>query len=82
MINPDDIATLGYHDGDHVDLISLLAGPERRASDYRIVSYPTPRGCAAAYYPETNVLIALDHHGPDAQTPAAKAVPIRLERTR
>ena len=79
MISPDDIARLGYEDGDRVDIISVLPGPERRAPDYRIVAYPTPIGCAAAYYPETNVLIALDHHGPDAQTPAAKAIPIRLE---
>jgi molybdopterin-dependent oxidoreductase alpha subunit len=81
MINPDDITRLGHTDGDRVDIVSLLTGPERRARGYRIVAYPTPPGCAAAYYPETNVLIALDHHGPDAQTPAAKAIPIRLERT-
>ena len=77
-VNPEDIIRLGFADGDRIDIVSLLPGPERRANDYRIVSYPTPLGCAAAYYPETNCLIALDHHGPDAQTPAAKAVPIRL----
>jgi anaerobic selenocysteine-containing dehydrogenase len=81
MINPDDITRLGHTDGDRVDIVSLLTGPERRARGYRIVAYPTPLGCAAAYYPETNVLIALDHHGPEAHTPAAKAIPIRLERT-
>ncbi len=79
MVNPADIARLGLADGQIVDLVSLLAGPERRAGGYRVVAYPTPLGCAAAYYPETNVLIALDHHGPEAQTPASKAVPIRLE---
>jgi len=79
MVNPADIARLGLTDGQTVDLVSLLAGPERRADGYRIVAYPTPPGCAAAYYPETNVLIALDHHGPHAHTPAAKAVPIRLQ---
>jgi len=82
MINPADIARLGLADGQKVDLVSLLAGPDRRAEGYRVVAYPTPLGCAAAYYPETNVLIALDHHGPHAHTPAAKAVPIRLEPTR
>lgn len=81
MLNPLDIERLGYADGDRVDIVSTLAGPERRAQGYRIVAYPTPIGCAAAYYPETNVLVSLDHHGPDAQTPAAKAVPIRLERS-
>jgi formate dehydrogenase major subunit len=79
MLNRHDIDELGFHDGDIVDIVSLLVGIERRANAYRIVEYPTPPGCAAAYYPETNVLIALDHHGVDAQTPAAKAIPIRLE---
>ena len=78
LVHPDDIVRLGWHDGDLVDLVSALPGPERRAPGYRIVSYPTPPGCAAAYYPEANVLIPLDHHGADAQTPAAKAVPVRL----
>ncbi len=80
MLNAEDIARLGFADGDRVVIVSALAGPDRRVCGYRIVAYPTPIGCAAAYYPETNVLIALDHHGPDAQSPAAKAVPIRLER--
>ncbi len=82
MVNPDDVARLGFTDGDRVDIVSLLPGPDRRALGYRIVAYPTPPGCAAAYYPETNVLIALDHHGLDAQTPAAKAIPVRLARAR
>ena len=80
MVNPLDITRLGYRPGELVDIVSLIDGPERRARGYRVVAYPTPIGCAAAYYPETNVLIALDHHGPDAQTPAAKAIPIRLDR--
>ncbi len=81
MLNPQDIERLGYAEGDRVDILSTLPGPERRAPGYRIVAYPTPIGCAAAYYPETNILIPLDHHGFDAQTPAAKAVPVRLERS-
>jgi formate dehydrogenase major subunit len=79
MINPADITNLGFHDGDLVDIASVFADRERRVFGYRIVGYPTPVGTAAAYYPEANVLIPLDHHGVDAQTPAAKAIPIRLE---
>jgi molybdopterin-dependent oxidoreductase alpha subunit len=79
MVNPADITGLGYRDGDVVDVISVFADCERRVCGYRIVGYPTPVGSAAAYYPEANVLIPLDHHGADAQTPAAKAIPIRLE---
>jgi formate dehydrogenase major subunit len=57
FINPDDIAALGFADGDRVDLISEWAGAggtvqERWAKDSRLVAYPTPRGNVAAYYPE------------------------------
>ena len=80
MVNTDDIAELGLANGDLVDIVSVFSDRERRVTGYRIVEYPTPRGSAAAYYPETNVLIALDHQSPEAGTPASKAVPIRLER--
>ena len=79
MVHPDDIAELGFSDGDSVDIVSVFPDRERRAEGYRIVSYPTPRGCAAAYYPETNVLVALDHRAVGSGTPASKAIPIRLE---
>ena len=35
-------------------------GTERQAPRFRIVAYDQPRGCAAAYYPETNPLVPLD----------------------
>ena len=48
-----------------------------------IVPYSTPVGNAAAYYPETNSLVALDHVAARSNTPVSKAVQIRLEaRTR
>jgi molybdopterin-dependent oxidoreductase alpha subunit len=81
MANAADIRALGLVDGERVDIIAMLPGPERRLRDYRLVKYPTPPGTVAAYFPEANVLIPLSHHGEDAQTPAAKAVPIRLFRT-
>ncbi len=83
MLNAADIARLGFVAGDRVDIVTVTAdasnGPERRAIGFQIVAYPTPEGTAAAYYPETNVLVPLDHHGPVAQTPASKSVRVRLE---
>ena len=37
-----------------------------------------PRGCLAAYYPEANVLVALEDHDRRSGTPAYKSVPVRL----
>ncbi|SEE03110.1 oxidoreductase alpha (molybdopterin) subunit [Streptomyces misionensis] len=83
MVNPDDLTTLGFQDRDHVDLVSIWHdGTERRAPDFQIVAYPTSRGSAAAYYPETNVLVPLDSVADISNCPTSKGVIIRLEPTR
>ncbi|MEU3855150.1 FdhF/YdeP family oxidoreductase [Streptomyces sp. NPDC029554] len=80
LVNADDFGGLGITDGELVDLVSVWEdGCERRASRFRVVSYPTPRGSAAAYYPETNVLVPLDSVAEISNTPTSKAVVIRLE---
>ena len=80
LVNPADIAALGFADGDQVDLISEWSdGVDRRAENFRVVSYETPRGCAAAYFPETNVLGPLDSVAAGSRTPTSKSVVVRLE---
>jgi molybdopterin-dependent oxidoreductase alpha subunit len=79
FLNEADVRELGYADGDRVDLISVFDGQERRAAGFRIVCYPTPRGSAAAYYPETNVLVPLDSVAAESNTPTSKSIVIRLE---
>ncbi len=82
FVNPDDLARLGVADGEVVDLVGHWAGDdhERRASGFRVVAYDTPRGCAAAYYPETNALVPLDATAEGSNTPTSKSVIISLER--
>jgi len=86
FVNPADIEALGLGEGDRVDLVSEFGdgdGPaqERRAKDFLVVAYPTPVGNAAAYYPETNPLVPLDHVAAKSNTPVSKAIVIRLEPT-
>lgn len=80
MVNPEDAQALGLADGAYTDLVSEWKdGVERRAPGFRVVHYPTARGCAAAYYPETNVLVPLDSTADTSNTPASKSVVIRFE---
>lgn len=82
LVNPDDARALGFADGAYADLVSEWRdGVERRAPGFRIVHYPTVRGCAAAYYPETNVLVPLDATADTSNTPASKSVVVRLEQS-
>ncbi|WP_406403305.1 FdhF/YdeP family oxidoreductase [Streptomyces sp. NBC_00879] len=81
LVSPEDAQELGLEDGSYTDLVSEWKdGVERRATGFRVVHYPTARGCAAAYYPETNVLIPLDSTADTSNTPASKSVLIRFER--
>ncbi|MGI5176361.1 FdhF/YdeP family oxidoreductase [Dactylosporangium sp. CA-152071] len=80
FINALDLAELGFADGDVVDLVSEFSdGVERRAARFRLVSYDTPKGCVAAYYPETNPLVPLDSQAAVSGTPTSKWVVVRLE---
>jgi formate dehydrogenase major subunit len=80
FVSPADLAELGLEDGQRVDIHGVYPdNAERVLRNYRIVSYPSARGCAAAYYPEANVLVPLDSVAEGSQTPASKAVIVRLE---
>ncbi|WP_457030329.1 FdhF/YdeP family oxidoreductase [Kitasatospora sp. P5_F3] len=80
MVNPADAAELGLTEGGYVDLVSeWVDGSERRAPHFQVVHYPVARGGAAAYYPETNVLVPLDSTAEISNTPTSKAVLIRFE---
>ncbi|PYI68975.1 hypothetical protein CVV68_04025 [Arthrobacter livingstonensis] len=80
FVNQADLDSLGLADGAMVDLVSEWKdGVDRRAPEFRVVAYSTPVGCAAAYYPETNVLVPLDSKADVSGTPTSKSVVIRLE---
>ncbi|SEL65553.1 FdhF/YdeP family oxidoreductase [Rhodococcus maanshanensis] len=84
FVSAADLAELGIADGASVDIVSEWTGPdgvlqERRVRDFKAVEYSTPKGNAAAYYPETNPLIPLDHVAAKSNTPVSKAVLVRLE---
>jgi molybdopterin-dependent oxidoreductase alpha subunit len=80
LVHPDDIAQLGLTDGQMVDLVSEWRdGVDRRAPGFRVVAYQTARGCCAAYFPETNVLVPLDSTAEGSNTPTSKSVIVRFE---
>lgn len=79
FVNPRDVEALGLRDGQYVDLTSEWEdGARRHAPRFRVVPYDTPRGCAAAYYPETNPLVPLDSTAEGSNQPAYKSLVVRL----
>ena len=82
LINPDEIRRAGLSAGERVTLISDADDGRRRSVENLVVTpFAMPDGCLGGYYPELNALIALDHHDVMSSTPAAKSVPVRIERS-
>ena len=84
FVSAADLVEQGLSDGARVDVVSEFTAAdgsveERRVHDFRVVEYSTPKGNAAAYYPETNPLVPLDHVAAKSNTPVSKAVVVRLE---
>ena len=81
FLNPVDMRELDLDEKSLVTIRSHAAdGRERRAPGFRPVYYDIPRGCAAAYYPETNVLVGIDEHAVKSLTPMSKYIEVTLEK--
>ena len=64
FLHPMDMQELGLTAKSSVTIRSHAAdGGDRRATGFRPVPYDIPLRCAAAYYPETNVLVGVDEIG-------------------
>ena len=79
FVNPLDLEELGLADGASVDVSTVWDDDiERVLRGYRAVAYPSARGCAAAYFPEANVLVPLASTAEGSNTPVSKAVLVRV----
>ncbi|HEX8556946.1 MAG TPA: FdhF/YdeP family oxidoreductase [Pyrinomonadaceae bacterium] len=78
FLNPEDVEERGLTAGQVVDLFSHFEGEERAARRFLVVPYPVPRGCAATYFPETNVLVPVRSVADKSNTPASKSVVITV----
>ncbi len=76
---PDDIAAMGLHDGQGVDIESHFAdGIQRRVTGFRVVAYDIPQGCAAGYFPELNPLVSVNATADKSHTPTSKFIPVTV----
>lgn len=82
FVNEADLAERGLAHGDKVDIEAFSAHvgvPGARVLRNMVaVAYDIARGSVAAYYPEANGLVALEHFDPRSGTPSYKSVPVFL----
>jgi molybdopterin-dependent oxidoreductase alpha subunit len=80
FMNADDMRERGLEDGAVVNITSHYDGQRREARRLRVVEYDIPRGCAAAYFPEANVLVSAASVAEKSNTPASKSIAVSVER--
>jgi len=81
FVNERDLASRGLKHGDLVDITVVPdAGSKNKRvmRDLTAVAYNIAQGSIAAYYPEANVLVALDHYDAKSGTPSYKSTPVLL----
>ncbi|HXQ73244.1 MAG TPA: FdhF/YdeP family oxidoreductase [Pyrinomonadaceae bacterium] len=78
FLNQEDVEAAGLQPQEAVDLVSHFNGEERVAPKFTVVPYDIPRGCAATYFPEANVLVPLGSVAEKSNTPASKSVVISI----
>lgn len=78
FLNPEDLAVLGVQPGRRIDITSHWEDGERHLRGFRAIPYEMPRGLAAAYFPEANVLVPVGHVAEGSNTPASKSIEVSI----
>jgi len=81
FLNPLDMEARNLQAGQIVDICSHFEGELRKAPGFAIVPYAIARRSAAAYYPETNVLIPIRSVAVKSNQPASKRIRITVTPT-
>ncbi|SME91278.1 FdhF/YdeP family oxidoreductase [Streptomyces sp. Amel2xC10] len=82
FMNKDDMRDRAIAEFDPVDIVSTAKdGSERRLDGYLAVPYDIPRGCAAGYMPEMNVLCAIGDYSEQSDQPLMKHLKVTITRS-
>jgi len=79
LMNAADMRARGITPGGFVDITATSRdGSVRRLTRYRALPYDMPRGCAAGYMPEMNVLVGRADYSTQSDQPLMKNIKVRV----
>ncbi|WP_047466749.1 FdhF/YdeP family oxidoreductase [Streptomyces sp. M10] len=79
LMNAADMRARGISPGGLVDIAATSKdGSIRTLNEYRALAYDIPRGCAAGYMPEMNVLIGKADYSTQSDQPLMKNVRVKV----
>src|SRR5690606_13181659 len=82
MMHEDDMEAIGVSAEDEVDITSHFNGQKRELKNFQVVPYAIAKGCVGVYFPEGNVLIAVDNKSPESLCPSSKFVEVAVKKSR
>jgi anaerobic selenocysteine-containing dehydrogenase len=83
FMNEDDMRDRGLDEFGLIDVTSISRDGSRRAVyGYRAVRYEIPRGCAAGYMPELNVLCGIADYSTQSGQPVTKHLVVEVTPSR
>jgi anaerobic selenocysteine-containing dehydrogenase len=79
LMHEDDMRDRGLGEFDLVDMTSISCdGSRRTVHGYRAVAFEIPRGCAAGYMPELNVLCGIADYSTQSDQPVIKRLVVEV----
>ena len=81
LVNPGDLRERGIPPCSQVDITSIWGGERRTARSFTAIPYEMPRGSAAAYFPEANVLVPAGSQAEGSGTPTSKSIEIEITQS-
>ncbi|MFF0465331.1 FdhF/YdeP family oxidoreductase [Streptomyces mexicanus] len=79
LMNGDDMRARGIKPDSLVDITATARdGSKRYLKRYTAIEYSMPRGCAAGYMPEMNVLVAASDYSKQSNQPLMKNIKVRV----
>jgi len=79
FLNREDMNERSIKPEQPVDITSHFNHEKRHAPLFLAIPYDIPKGSAAAYFPETNVLIPIDSNADISNTPTSKSIEISIK---
>jgi molybdopterin-dependent oxidoreductase alpha subunit len=78
FMNKNDLKKLNLNNLDLINMTSEYDGITRTANNFHAVEYNIPEGNIAAYFPEANSLVPINHYADQSYTPISKSVRTRI----
>ncbi len=81
LMHMEDMKERNIKEGDRLKITSHFAGENRVLEGFKAVPYELPKGTLAVYFPEGNVLVAMDNKSKESLCPSSKYIEVSLEKS-